>query len=1404
MPTINKPFLLKLVLVLLAFAGVLIGVHTLQARRIPDALQRQATRAADAGKLDVAVHYLRQYLEFEPDDIESQEKLAELVRKRNPTARGQAELVFLYDRILRLDPDRHATRRDALALCLKLGRYSDAVTHAEALLKPFPAEAGLWQQLGAAQTGLNQLAEAKRSYETAITHAPDAMLGYQRLAQLVWKNMNDAPEARTVLDRMVTARPQDPEAFLIRARFENFTAEESGAKTGTTGGDIKRATQDLHRVLELDPENAEASLLLAEILQRGRDVPGAHTILKDAISLYPRDLRVIRSLAWLELVRGNVPAAVAVLEDGLKATPDGFDLLIPLADLLVQQGDTARTAEILKRLETRKAPAIQVKYLKARVAMRNQKWPEAIGLLDALRTDTRNLPGLEAQLNLLLAACHQKQADTDNEEKAFKRVTNADPRNVQARVGLATLYLNQGKFDDAARELEAATLSPYAPGSVHAQWVRLTARRLMLKGGTAEEWRKVQQGAVAAAPRFGPVSSEPAILAADVLIAQGKYAEAVQLLRKETARKPGDARLWVVLAETVADVGGTAVALAVVDEAQAAAGDGPDIRLVRARLYSREPGRVRPLAPLVERIDTWTEADQLRLLAGMVEVYDRLGDKPNVVATLRRLAARKPSDVAVWMKLAEQAIGMNDAKTAGEARAAVAKLDGADGPGVTVCDALVATSADAPKAIERLTAACGAAPSRADACRALARLKAMTGDEAEATRLIERAWQLEPGASETVVARLGRLCRTGGEDTAAKLVADLARDPRWAGEPFRRVVAHLLPTLPAEQSLRVIGWCKPLVEKMPGGLGWLAECYTAVGATADAETVLAAAVSSPTATPDDWVRFALRPTTGNRSTMIDETMTTARGKLSPAAYCHCAALLMESEAGRGWNPPLTNPADRRALAQARLALKLSKSEPGDAVKVLEQYLAGADLRPEDAGWARRNLAMLYAISTPVDRAKAVDLIRDATTDGGKSVEELRATASVLTTLGRYLEGKDRDVVLTRAAEALKAAHETSKSPKDLFNLSQLYRAAGLRKDSRLCLNKLLGEDGNNLYYLVSALEELTEDNDFATADAFANRLRSLYPGEFRAVAAVARYECKAGRPERALALAEGYTRAADLSAGDYVARSARVAELLDELVRHPQVRGTPVCKQMADAAAERYAAMVPTRAEAAIGIAGVLAADGRVAEAFAKIEQFARYLPTRTKALAGLAAVRHGGVTDRQFETVRGWLDVCLAEEPDSTPMRLNEAEFLALRQDFTRAAEVYDAVLRKDPRNVIALNNLAWLLAADPKQADRALDLVNRATREVGMTGDLLDTRARVRITLKQFDLAERDLAAARTQEPTALRAFHVAVLRMNQSPPNPADAAKAFKEARARGLDAKVVHPADLPVFRVLDTGN
>jgi cellulose synthase operon protein C len=513
----------------------------------------------------------------------------------------------------------------------------------------------------------------------------------------------------------------------------------------------------------------------------------------------------------------------------------------------------------------------------------------------------------------------------------------------------------------------------------------------------------------------------------------------------------------------------------------------------------------------------------------------------------------------------------------------------------------------------------------------------------------------------------------------------------------------------------------------------------------------------------------------------------------------------DSAAGSTFNPTATSPDEARALAEARLAVKLSRGKPTEAAKVLEGYLADATTKGASAEWARRNLAMLYAAGgTQTDRERAMELLKDAEVRPDAPIEDLRATAAVLATLARFLEGRDRRAVLSKAVSALEAVHKKTNAPADLFTVAQLYRAAGDRASGRKALQLLLNRKPEELaadpqyaLYLTTALEELVEDANFQSAAAFAGKLSQMRANDFRSLAAIARYEAKAGRPERALAVAEDYARLADANGGDYLARAAQVAELLDELSRFPNVRGTQAGRAISTAAAERFSALIPNRPEAVVGLAGVLAADGRAAEAIARVER-APKLSSRLKATAAVTIARGADLSPTEAAQLLKWIDAGLADEPSAPDLLMHRGEFLARRGDLPTASAAFEQVLAKDARNVVALNNLAWLLSSNPATAEKALELVARATRESGMTGELLDTRARVQITLKQYDKAERDLADAISYDPTPLRWFHVALLRLGQE--KPAEASKAFAEAARRGLEARSVHPADTATFTKL----
>src|SRR5205823_8878893 len=155
------------------------------------------------------------------------------------------------------------------------------------------------------------------------------------------------------------------------------------------------------------------------------------------------------------------------------------------------------------------------------------------------------------------------------------------------------------------------------------------------------------------------------------------------------------------------------------------------------------------------------------------------------------------------------------------ARAAVARIDAPSGLSVLVCDAVAAPPSEAARISDLLMAKFGPSPNRADACLALARARAAVGDHPGALRLTERAFVLEPTRYETAQPLLARLCLFGGDDRALAAVRRFAADPRWAGEPFRRMIDGVLADVPPPVAVKLLGWCESVVAAEPDGLGWL-------------------------------------------------------------------------------------------------------------------------------------------------------------------------------------------------------------------------------------------------------------------------------------------------------------------------------------------------------------------------------------------------------------------------------------------------------------------------------------------------------------------------------------------------------------------------------------------------------
>ena len=1401
MPTLNKKLLLRLVLVALVFGGGLFALHRVQAARVPDALVWQANTAAEKGKTDKAIAYLKQYLEFRPDDHDTAIRLADLMRERADATydarvrrKALTNVHFLYERIYREAPARTDVGRKLVAVTIELGRTADALVHAERLLKEFPNDGELLGQLAECQVAHNKPDEARATFERAITCSPESVGAHIRYARLLEKHFEKPKEAREVLDRMARANPSRPFAFLMRADFSK------------RHGQTDDCLRDLDRVLLLDPDNAEALVVSAEMYQARGDLRRARETLRDAVALYPQDVRGYRSLAWLELLSGNQAAARSTLEAGVARVPDAPDLLTPLADQWIDQGEYERVAEVVKKLEARKDAGQRVGYLRGRLAMKQGKWTEALAILETQRTEAVGQPVVLAQLNLLIAGCHERRGDRDAQVESLKRVVATDPNHLAARVALANANLTAGRVEDAVKEYQLAARSPYAGVGVHATLLSLRIAAARLTDAPAPEWSSIA-GQLAKVRAAYPLAVEPIVLTAEAMAARGDFAAAEKVLRDATNKQPHDARLWAALAACHSRGHGILAAAETVSEGQLATGDTVDMRLARARVWAddTQPGRAQRIARLEDLPSSAGDAERLQLLAGLADTYSLVRDDAGLKRVLEVIAGKLPTDLTSRKTLFALSLKTSDATAQTRWRDELKRLDPA-GRTAAVVEALhdvrTATRSDRRigewQEVARTTLV--ATPDFLEAVLLAACLAERSGDNEAAAKLLERAVALDVLALPAQEARLAFFFRSGQDDAARRTLARLEADPRLTHHRVRSIVEGALAESGPDGLGKCVQWMQGSLKREPRTAVWAGRLLEARGKVADAVALYTQATEAVPAFADAWSARLLA------ASRLGEAETTTVTNLAAAALAKKAFFSVCAETGAAvrakipnWSPPVQSAEDQKAYAQACIAACETRGRLEDAVPVLKAMAESPDTPKADAGWARQTIAALVAaLGTAEQKQNALSVLRGAAAP--VAAAEVRSRVNALGIALRSAGGDDRRAVVGDMIRLLTGlVQDPSATSNDWFQLAQLYRAAGDRANCRKCLEELTKREPNNLVYAAARLDDLLSDNQLATAKPLADKIAAGTP-DFRGLSSAARYLTLTNQAAQVLDLVEKYVRAVDPGTADAATRQRQAAELLDQLTRLSAGRGMSGYKLLLDGAAERYRAAYRAYPDAAVPLAGLLAFDGRTGAALDELSRHRSRLSSTALAAGGVAVLRSGRATAKEFQTVQRWIDDGLKLEPKAVSLRLSLAEVHALQQDFDNAEQVYRAVLKAEPKNPVALNNLAWILAPRTDAAGQAMAFADRAIELYGASGEMLDTRARILIAAGKYDRALSDLKDALNQSPSPLRYFHLALAQWKMD--RPEEAVKSFREARSRGLDAKAVHPSDLPTFQALET--
>ena len=213
-------------------------------------------------------------------------------------------------------------------------------------------------------------------------------------------------------------------------------------------GDTTKAMLDVRNAIQIEPNNADARILLAKILEEDGDFQGVFENLRIAVDVDPTKVEARIQLGSLYAAARMFPEAQIEVDAALSQAPDNLDAQILSARLFAQAGQFEQ-AELVLRDVLERDPANNDALLLLVGISVNQDPEAALVLLDEgmeNAEDTRALRILRIEI--------LQRLDRGSEiEPEYRALIDDHPDDNAFRFRLAQYLLSQGRVDDVEQLL---------------------------------------------------------------------------------------------------------------------------------------------------------------------------------------------------------------------------------------------------------------------------------------------------------------------------------------------------------------------------------------------------------------------------------------------------------------------------------------------------------------------------------------------------------------------------------------------------------------------------------------------------------------------------------------------------------------------------------------------------------------------------------------------------------------------------------------------------------------------------------------------------------------------------------------------------------------------------------------
>jgi len=1458
----NARLALCTLLALAVLGPAVYGWHYYQLQRTARAFLERADQLESEGSWVASADYMRRYLSLHPEDDAARIRMTRTFDRGAKDWPQRVRAVDLYYQTLGLiasEEEKPRLRRRLTEMLLEMRRFAEAETEAARLLETNEKDASGRRFLALAVYGqMKSGAAVGRSkggppihqvLDLALQSNPgdiqlSAMLAefYRGKDRLLDEKKQEVPRAERekkadlLIDQMIKANPASADAYLVRYCYcvQKETPKPKPSR-------LPVAEEDLRLALKFGPDNIDVLLVAAEKARQEGMATSRSACFQEARAHYehilqiaPSDERCYAMLGDLNFLLRDVPRALETWRRGLEkeANKDSKVLHLRLAGALVALGRIEEAAAALKTLDAlivrRGAlmPAVDRAALESTRDFIRAKWwllqrdlASALPLLKRVvnqGTEATNTPQSYEAWSFL-GQIWEAGDEWDQAAAAYEQASLLKPQSADYKLSAAKAWANVGRYDTAIRYGEQALAIKPASET----WLILADthyRQQIHRPKSQRDWQPFRRAfaeAVAAAEKKS--LSEPwrlRLLQAGALLAGAMdkssdkaRVEAAELLRATESEHPRSAALLQSLPLLFECAGYPADA----DRAAASLGKLPGrafpALLCRVQLCVSRKQYAKAREALKAGLDHLpSERLKIRLALSGVSVEE--GRPKQAFEELVELHKEFPNHLPLLRQLAEMACSLGKIE---ESQRWDEKLREREGPDGFYWRYYRAT---------RLSAE-------------IQDVKDKRFHEAE--KLVDELLTLRPSSSRTHLLRAQVEQKRGNREQAIDAYSNAIRLGERRIEVYEQLtkllyeeqrfveaeeyLAQLQEQVPLSESLstleisvaaetgrldRALALARRGVEsppKEPMAQIWLAQVLLANGQTKEAEQVSRRAVQmAPADARTHNVLFVcyLRTSQLELAAKILEDLD-KNVKMSAADRAFILAQGYERICKAGKNnaefvkkashqyqeAQRLNP-DRMAVLQQR-AIFLINRDPAAAEEVLRAMLK---LDPRSSIARQLLAALLASRGGEKEWQESQELIETPGVPASASEQRLQAT------LLAHRGGKENLLKARRILEKLTADTRNS-LPRDVLLLAWLLEGEGktaLAKQQYLVVVNRPNATSTHLAQYITFL--LRNDMDKDAAPWF-EKLRQQLPDDLGVCGWHAQWLHGQRRDSEIEPAIEAFAkRLLEKPSENDQQRTARESQLSLALGN--------ICTAVEHhSAAERwYRRLVKLAPQQYAPLAMSLGRQNRLGEAMALYVEMGKTDHSARPAIAlacALSSSKTGG-NEEVFRRAEPLLTQALASHPKDADLLSSVAGVRVLQQRTDEAIDLYRRVLSLKPKDVQTLNNLATMLAEQPRTRQEALRLIDEAIGLAGRISALLDTKGTILVQDGKAEEAEALLKEAAVGSCVDARfLFHLSLACQGAGKSD--EARKALRRARNGNLTQQMLTASDLRLLKELE---